>query len=161
MSNHYLVKQHASLHFIDLLIRLVRGKFTCKMVYYQSFYIISRWLIFSCQVFLLARSQTCVSSPSVQRPVSLRTWMPAWTPVTTSTSTPAEAGWKRTSSPRPALGTAPLTSYETSWRSSWKVGHLHVSTRPRTGKKTQIYIQRGTDRPLICERCGDPRCLFL
>ena len=46
MLNHYLVKQHASLHFIDLLIRLVRGKFTCKMLYYQSFYIISRWLMF-------------------------------------------------------------------------------------------------------------------
>lgn len=73
-------------------------------------------------VFLL-----CVS---VQPLVSWRTWTWVWNHVTTSTSTPVVAGWRRTSSLRPPPDTAPSTSSGTSWRSSSKVRgpQIHSNT---------------------------------
>lgn len=88
-----------------------------------------------------------VSSLSMQRLVSLRTWTLTWTPVTTSTSMPVEGGLKRTSSLKPPLDTAPLTSYEMNWRSSSKVRHLHTPaqadarTERQAGNQTKVFIQ--------------------
>lgn len=73
---------------------------------------------------------------SVQRLASSRTWTPAWTPATTSTSTPVGVGWRRTSSPRPAPGTTPLTSCGTSWR-------LYLKVRRRSAERSSDE----TDRP--------------
>lgn len=69
-----------------------------------------------------------ISSLAFQHPASSRTWTLMWTHVKTSTSMPAEAGWKRTSSPKPAHATAPSTSSGTSWRLCLKVPAYTVST---------------------------------
>jgi len=83
--------------------------------------------------------------PRLQPPDSCKTWTPRWSPVTTSTSTPAGAGWSATSSRRPALVTVYLTFWGTSWRLSSKVStHTHTHTHARTKMHTRTHAHTHT-----------------